>query len=88
MQMANSSRKGKPAVFDPAKDGTLCMSKNNKPFRLYDPDELARKSAVELREGKNAITGKKLTKTQKAYRAGILKMSKTSSGCYNASKKK
>ena len=85
--MAKSSRKGKPAVFDPAKDGTLCMSKNNKPFRLYNPDELTRKSAVELREGVNVITGEKLTNTQKAYRAGILKMSKSSAGCYNASKK-
>ncbi len=80
--------KGKKATFNKSKEGVKCKSKNGKDFTLLNPDEKARKSAVELKTGKNVYTGETLTATQKAYRSGYLASRKDSANCYNAKNKK
>lgn len=80
--------KGKRAKFNKQTAGVRCETKNGKKFTLLNPEERARKFAVELRTGRNVYTGEHLTDTQKAYRSGALSERKNSAKCYNANKNK
>lgn len=80
--------KGVKARFNKQTAGVKCETKSGKKFTLLNPDERARKFAVELRSGRNVYTGKSLTDTQKAHRSGYLKARKDSAGCYNSKRNK
>lgn len=81
--MATSQRKGKPVRFSKNEGKT---GKNG--YKLLNPEQKGRRYAKELKEGCNIYTGEKLTKTQKAWRAGQLQARKDSAACYNAKKKR
>ena len=84
--MAVSSRKGKPVRFSKS-EGKTVHTKNGKTIKLLNPDQKGRRYARELKEGVNIYTGEKLTKTQKAWRAGQLQARKDSAKCYKARRK-
>ena len=85
--MAISQRKGKPVRFNTA-EGHRVKTKSGITIKLLDPDQKGRRYAKELKEGCNIYTGEKLTKTQKAWRAGQLAARKDSAACYNSKKKR
>ena len=80
--------KGKKAKFIKQFTGVKVKTKNGKIFTLLNPDEKARKCAVELRSGRNVYTGAHLTDTQLAHRSGYLEARKDSARCFNATKKR
>lgn len=85
--MATSQRKGKAVRFNTA-EGHRVKTKSGKTIKLLDPDQKGRRFAKELKEGCNVYTGEKLTKSQRAWRAGQLQARKDSAKCYNSKKKK
>ena len=85
--MAQSQRKGRPVKFNTA-EGHRKRTKNGKTFKFLDPDQKGRRFAKELKEGCNLYTGEKLSKSQRAWRAGQLAARKDSANCYKAKKKK
>lgn len=79
--------KGVRARFNKQKDGKVMTTKTGKKFTLLNPDEKARKYAVELRSGRNVYTGNQLNDTQLAHRSGYLSARKDSARCFNAKKR-
>ena len=53
---------------------------------LRDPAEKAKRFARQMKNGKVTETGKKLTKTDMAFRAGYLQARKDSADAFNANK--
>lgn len=85
--MAQSQKKGKPVRFNTA-EGHRVKTKNGKTIKLLDLDQKGRRFAKELKEGCNVFTGEKLTKSQRAWRAGRLAERQESAKVYNSKKKK
>lgn len=92
-------KKGKPAKFGSREGKTVVNPRTGNVVTLLNPDEKSRKYAVEVKHGyaktnrnetKRTKDGKgvKLTKEQRAYRAGYLDRGKDSARCFNSKKKK
>jgi hypothetical protein len=65
---------------------TVIKTKTGKKVVLYNPAEKGKRYARQLRNGKVAETGKKLTNTDKAYRAGYLSARSDNAKAYCAKK--
>lgn len=92
-------KNGKPAKFHSGEGHDWINPKTGNVVILLNPNEKSRKYAVELKHGyaktnrnetKRTKDGKgiKLTKAQRAYRAGYLDRGKDNANCFNAKKKK
>lgn len=67
---------------------TVVKSKNGNPITLLNPSEKAGRFASQMKAGEVAETGKKLTGSDYAFRAGYLQARKDSAKAYKHNKKK
>lgn len=90
---------GKKANGKPRKTGVNCVNADGEKFTLLNPSGKSAKYAVELKQGvrrtndgnvKRDADGKllRLSKVQRAYRAGYLDRGKDSAKAYNSKKEK
>ena len=66
---------------------TRIKTKSGVTIVLRNPAEKGKRFARQLKNGKVTETGKKLSKTDRAYRKGYLDSRKDESNCFNAQKK-
>lgn len=78
--------KGKAVRFNTA-EGHRRTTKSGKTIKFLDPGQKSRRFCKELKEGCNIFTGEKLTKSQKAYRAGYTSSRSDCARAYNARNK-
>lgn len=81
------TKKGQPVKFNTA-EGHRWITRSGKMIKLLDPGQKSRRYCKELKEGCNIFTGEKLSKSQKAYRAGYTGSRSDSAKAYNAKRNK
>ena len=79
--------KGKTVEFDTS-EGVSYQNNDGETRMRLNPEQKARKYCVELSTGKDVYTGKKLTKGQKAWRAGYMGKVQENTRIYNSKNQK